>query len=116
MENEQFKNYTEAFEQALAERDAQHYYFRLYIAGMTSRSISAIENIKKICDDRIHGGYRLEIIDIYQQPGIGKKDNIVAVPTLIKILPTPLQRIVGDMSQTEEIILELDLVPTTYQK
>ncbi|HBE20036.1 MAG TPA: thiol-disulfide isomerase [Cyanobacteria bacterium UBA11149] len=110
MDNKQTKNYTEIFEQALAQRDNRHYYFRLYIAGMTPRSLRAIENIKKICDDYINGGYRLEIIDVYQQPGLGKKDNIVAVPTLVKILPTPLQRIVGDMSHTEEIVLELDLL------
>lgn len=112
MKNDPAQNYTEVFEQALALRNNQHFYFRLYIAGMTPRSLSAIENIKKICDDYIQGGYRLEIIDVCQQPGIGKKDNIVAVPTLIKILPSPLQRIVGDMSQTEEIILELDIIPT----
>ncbi len=113
MENESSHNSTEAFEQALTELDDRHYCLRLYIAGTTVHSINALENIKKICEEHLQGRYQLEVIDIYQQPGVSQKEHIVAVPTLIKRLPPPLQRIIGDMSKTEKVIVGLDLVPKT---
>lgn len=85
------------------------YLLRLYIAGMTPRSTLAIQNLHIICEEYLHGRYTLEVIDIYQQPLLAESDQIMAVPTLIRKLPEPLRRFVGDMSNTQEIITGLDI-------
>lgn len=82
---------------------------RLYVTGTTPRSIRAIKNIRKICDEHLPNNYELEIIDIYQQPSLLKGEQIVAVPTLIKKLPLPLRKFIGDLSDSEKILLGLDL-------
>ena len=84
---------------------------RLYVAGQTPNSVRAIENIKRICEEFLKGCYDLEVIDIYQQPVLAKGDQIIAVPTLIKKLPPPLRKFIGDMSATERILVGLDLRP-----
>ncbi len=100
---------TAAFEKVLAEHEDETYVLRLYVTGSTPRSVKAIANIKKICEEYLKGRYNLEIIDIYQQPSLAAGEQIVAVPTLIKKLPLPLRKIIGDMSDTDHIILGLDL-------
>lgn len=85
------------------------YVLRLYVAGQTPNSVRAILNIKKICEQELKGLYDLEIIDLYQQPQLAQGEQIVAVPTLIKELPLPLRRIIGDMSNTERVLVGLDL-------
>lgn len=85
------------------------YILRLYIAGRTPRSVDAITNIKKICEEHLQGRYELEVIDLYQQPQLAQGEQIIAVPTLIKKLPLPLRRIIGDMSNTERVLVGLDL-------
>ena len=97
------------YELALKESGNSYYVLRLYVSGMTPNSIRAIENIRKICAEHLEGRYQLEIIDIYQQPIFAKEGQIVAAPTLVKELPPPLRKFVGDMSQTEKILLGLDL-------
>jgi circadian clock protein KaiB len=100
-----------AFEAAAAAGaipDAQ-YVLRLYITGTTERSTRAIANIRKICEDHLEGRYDLEVIDISQNPTLAEGEQIIAAPTLIKKLPLPLRRFIGDMSQTERILLGLDL-------
>ena len=87
----------------------EQYLLRLYVTGMTARSRRAVENVRKICEAHLQGRYELEIIDIYQQPVLAKGDQIIAAPTLIKKLPLPLRRIIGDMSSTERVLLGLDL-------
>ncbi len=87
------------------------YVLKLYVTGMTPRSTQAIKNIKKICEQHLKGLYDLDVIDIYQQPILAKGEQIVAAPTLIKNLPPPLRRFIGDMSNTEKILLGLDLHP-----
>ena len=87
------------------------YVLKLYVTGMTARSIRAINNIKKICEEHLNGRYDLDVIDIYQQPVLARGEQIVAAPTLIKNLPLPLRRFIGDMSNTEKILLGLDLRP-----
>ncbi|MDP1995040.1 MAG: circadian clock KaiB family protein [Ignavibacteria bacterium] len=87
------------------------YVLRLYVAGTTSNSVRAIENIKRICEEFLKGHYVLEVVDIYQQPVLAKGDQIIAVPTLIKKLPPPLRKFIGDMSSTERILVGLDLRP-----
>jgi len=100
---------TQKFEKMAAEEKDSTYILRLYIAGNTSRSAQAVMNIREICETRLKGRYKLEVIDIYQQPGLAKGEQIIAVPTLIKSLPLPLKKIIGDMSKTERVIFGLDL-------
>jgi circadian clock protein KaiB len=88
----------------------EHYILRLYVTGMTSRSSRAVSNLRAICDEYLEGRYDLEVIDIYQQPALTKGEQIVAAPTLIKKLPLPMRRIIGDMSNRERVLLGLDLV------
>lgn len=83
---------------------------RLYVAGQTPRSLRAVANIHKICADKLDGRYRLEVIDLYQQPQLAQGEQIVALPALIKRLPEPLRMIIGDMSDTEHVVVGLDLL------
>ncbi|MBE3119941.1 MAG: circadian clock protein KaiB [Candidatus Atribacteria bacterium] len=91
------------------EPKADTYVLRLYVAGQTSKSIEAITNIKKICEEKLKGRYVLNVIDLYQQPQLAQGEQIIALPTLIKKLPPPLRRIIGDMSNTERVLVGLDL-------
>ena len=88
---------------------AERYVLRLYVTGMTARSTRAVENVRKICEAHLHGRYDLEVIDIYQQPTLAKGEQIIAAPTLIKKLPLPLRRVIGDLSSTERVLVGLDL-------
>jgi circadian clock protein KaiB len=85
------------------------YILRLYVTGSTSRSAMAITNLKKICEEYLEGRYELEMIDLYLKPGLAKEDQIIAAPTLIKKLPLPFRRIIGDMSNKEKVLFGLDL-------
>jgi len=98
-------------EQAAARPAAGKYVLKLYITGMTPRSQVALRNLEKVCREHLSNNYELEVIDIYQQPNLAKGDQIIAVPTLIKQLPAPLRRLIGDLSQEDRIILGLDLRP-----
>ncbi len=98
-----------ALENAVAEMENQRYVLRLYVAGLTPRSTQAIQNIRRICEEHLSGRYNLEVIDIYQHPTLAEGEQIIAAPTLIKKLPLPLRRFIGDMSGTEKILLGLDL-------
>jgi len=100
---------TEEFEKALAKLDLPKYVLRLYVAGNTLRSMRAIKILKKICEQYLPGRYEIEIIDIYQQPENLEKDHVFAVPTLIKELPPPLQKLVGDLTNVDKVIIALDL-------
>jgi circadian clock protein KaiB len=95
-------------EDAAAEA-AAHYVLRLYVTGNTPRAMRAVVNIRKICEEHLQGRYDLEIIDISEHPTLAEGEQIIAAPTLIKKLPQPLRRFIGDMSQTERILLGLDL-------
>jgi circadian clock protein KaiB len=110
MENEEKpESVTEAFEKALKEVEQENYILRLYVSGNTPNSMRAIMNLRKICDEQLPGRYQLEVIDIQQQPELARGDQIIAVPTLIKKLPLPLRKMIGDLSKTERIIVGLDL-------
>ncbi|MDZ4805786.1 MAG: circadian clock KaiB family protein [Candidatus Eisenbacteria bacterium] len=90
--------------------DAQdRYILRLYVTGMTPRSTQAFAAIKAVCEEHLHGRYDLEVIDIYQHPQLAKDEQIVAVPTLVKKLPAPLRRLIGDLSDMERVLFGLDL-------
>ncbi len=90
---------------------SKEYVLRLYVAGTTSKSIRAVANIKEICESSLKNRYDLEVIDIYQQPVLVKGEQIIAAPTLVKKLPLPLRKFIGDMSDTERILVGLDLKP-----
>lgn len=92
-----------------AARANTHYVLRLYVTGTTSQSTRAISNIRKICEEHLEGRYELEVVDISQHPTLAIGEQIIAAPTLIKRLPLPLRRFIGDMSRTERILLGLDL-------
>ena len=85
------------------------YVLRLYVSGSTLKSARAVENIKRICEQHLKNRYDLEVIDIYQQPNLARDEQIVAVPTLIKRLPPPVRRLIGDLSNTKEVLFGLDL-------
>ena len=84
---------------------------RLYIAGHTPNSVTAIANLKKICEDKLQGKYRIEVVDLLEKPQLAKGDQIVAIPTLVRRLPPPVKKIIGNLSKTESVIVGLDLQP-----
>jgi len=92
------------------------YVLRLYVSGQTPRSVLAIENMRRICAEYLDQRYSLEIIDIYQHPEACQQQQIIAAPTLIKVLPQPLRRIIGDLSDTEKVLVGLDLRPRPVAK
>jgi circadian clock protein KaiB len=85
---------------------------RLYVAGQTPRSIAAFNNLKKICDEHLAGRYKIEVIDLLQNPRLARDEQIVAIPTLVRKLPDPIRRIVGDLSDTERTLVGLQLRPS----
>jgi circadian clock protein KaiB len=93
------------------ERPAGHYKLRLFVTGSTPRSTRAIANMRKICDENLSGRYDLEVVDVYENPEATKELQVIATPTLIKILPEPLRRIIGDLSDREKVLAGLDLKP-----
>lgn len=97
-------------------KEDTRYVLRLYITGMTPRAQEAIRNIRRICEEELQGRYELEIIDVYQQPELAKKEQILAAPTLIRKLPLPLRRLVGDMSNKEKVVIGLELMPEKKNK
>ena len=97
------------FEAAAANLDNARYVLRLYVTGTTRNSERAIVNIRRICEEHLQGRYDLEIVDISQHPALAEGEQIIAAPTLIKKLPLPLRRFIGDMSHTERILLGFDL-------
>ncbi len=104
-----FKDSTAAFEEALAKAGDGKYVLRLFVAGMSPKSVQAIDNIKRICEEYLPGKYQLEVIDIYQYPIFAKDGQIVAAPTLIKELPPPLRKLIGSMEDTERVLVGMDL-------
>jgi len=103
------KDVASDFEKLIHGSAEESYVLRLYVSGTTPQSLRAIDNIKKICEENFKGRYDLEIIDLYQNPELAKEAQVIAAPTLIKKLPLPLRRIIGDMSNTERVIIGLDL-------
>ena len=101
---------SEEFDLKLSELKRGKYILRLYITGSTIRSVLAISNLKKICEEYLEGRYELEVIDLYQHPCLAKDEQIIAAPTLIKKLPLPFRRIIGDMSDKDKVLTGLDLI------
>jgi circadian clock protein KaiB len=111
MERNRGKTNAEEFEKAAAARDRAKYVLRLYVTGMTPKSTQAIANVEKLCKEHLAGRYELKVIDIYQQPKLVQGEQIIATPTLIKKLPLPLRKLIGDMSDTERFLAGIDLKP-----
>ena len=86
------------------------YNLRLYVAGQTPKSVAAIANLKNLCERHLAGRYSIDIVDLMQNPGLAQRDQIVAIPTLVRKLPEPIRRIIGDLSNTERVLLGLDIL------
>jgi circadian clock protein KaiB len=104
-------NQSRGWIEALAQAADEKYSLRLYVTGTTPKSISAISNVKRICETHLKGRYKLEVVDIYQQPALAKGEQIIAAPTLIKELPLPLRKFIGDMTKGDRILIGLNLRP-----
>jgi circadian clock protein KaiB len=98
------------FDRALQSQDLSFYSLRLYITGMSPRSVAALENLRAICEQYLAGRYTLEVVDVLQDPGRAAEANLIAAPTLIRELPLPVRKLLGDMSNTEKVLIGLDLV------
>jgi circadian clock protein KaiB len=93
------------------ESDEDKWILRLYVAGQTNKSITAFENLKKICEERLKSKYKIEVIDLLKNPQLGREHQILALPTLVRKLPVPVRKIIGDLSNTERVLIGLDLKP-----
>lgn len=91
--------------------DDQAWELRLYIGGQTVRSLRAIDNLRRICDEQLAGQYRVEVVDLSEHPQLARVDEIVALPTLVRKLPAPMRRIIGDLSETEKVLVGLEIAP-----
>lgn len=109
MKTESLAVQSRQWQETAARASKEKYLLRLYVSGTTPKSHRAITNIKKICEEHLQGRYTLEVIDIYQQPVLARGEQIIAAPTLIKRLPLPLRKFIGDMTNVDRILLGLDL-------
>lgn len=103
------KSTAEEFEHALRERERRKYVFRLFVTGLTPRSLEAIENVRSLCEQHLKGRYQLDVIDVYKEPEAARKHQIIAAPTLIKELPLPIRKFVGNMTRSDTIVAGLDI-------
>ncbi|HTA28842.1 MAG TPA: circadian clock KaiB family protein [Candidatus Cybelea sp.] len=92
-------------------RPARLWQLRLYVAGQTPKSLAAFSNLKTICESHLNGCYKIEVIDLMEQPQLSKGDQILAIPTLVRKLPQPVRKIIGDLSDTNRVLVGLDLRP-----
>ena len=93
------------------DKTAKEWQLRIYVAGETDKSRKAIENLRKVCEEHLKGMYEIEVIDLMKQPQLAAKDQIFAVPTIIRKLPEPLRKLIGDMSVSEKVLVGLDIKP-----
>jgi circadian clock protein KaiB len=102
---------TTAAKSGLESNEDRQWELRLYVAGQTPKCLAAFANLKKLCEEHMGGHYHIEIIDLLQQPQLAKGDQILAIPTLVRKLPEPVRKIIGDLSNTERVLVGLDLRP-----
>ncbi len=100
-----------ALSEPFGDDSTQRYVLRLFVSGMTTRSTAALATIKALCEHELQGRYELDVVDIYQHPELAVEEQIVAVPTLVRELPEPLRRIIGDLSNEQRLLMGLDLRP-----
>ena len=89
--------------------DGERWLLRQYVAGQTGRSLTALSNLKTICEEHLAGNYTIEVIDLLEKPHLAKGDQILAVPTLVRLIPEPIRKIIGDLSDTERVLVGLDM-------
>lgn len=94
-------------------RPSRRWQMRLYVAGQTPKSLTAFANLKKICEEHLKGRYSIEVIDLLERPQLSRGDQILAIPTLVRKLPQPVRKIIGDLSDTDRVLVGLDLRPAT---
>ena len=94
----------------------QVYELRLYVAGQTPKSIAAFANLRRICEEHLAGKYRIEVVDLLKNPQLAKGDQILAIPTLVRKLPPPIKKIIGDLSNTERVLVGLNLRPVKEKR
>jgi circadian clock protein KaiB len=94
-----------------AAREPEFWNLKLYVAGQTPRCLQAFTNLKKICEEHLKGRYRIQIIDLLENPQLARGDQIIAIPTVVRQLPPPIRKIIGDLSQTERVLVGLDVQP-----
>ena len=94
-----------------SEEGVKTWELRLYVAGQTPKSMAAFSNLKKLCEERLQGQYRIEVIDLLENPALAKGDQILAIPTLVRKLPEPIKKIIGDLSNKERVLVGLNLIP-----
>lgn len=111
MSEEQSEDKSKIFEQLTDDEAQKQFLLRLYVTGLTPRSTQAIDSIKDICEAELKGRYQLEVVDLAKQPELAKEENIIAAPTLVKKLPLPLRRLIGDLSNKDRVLIGLDLRP-----
>ena len=97
--------------EAQAPQGEERWFLHLYVAGQTLKSVAAFDNLKRICEQQLQGRYTIEVIDLLKKPRLAKDDQILAIPTLVRKLPPPVRRIIGDLSETERVLVGLDLRP-----
>lgn len=93
------------------ESENDKWVLRLYVAGQTPKALTALKNLEKICEEQLHGKFTIEVIDLLINPQLGAEDQILALPTLVRKLPVPVRKIIGDLSNTERVLVGLDLLP-----
>ncbi|MDQ1425111.1 MAG: circadian clock protein KaiB [Acidimicrobiaceae bacterium] len=91
----------------------EHWHLRLYVAGQSPKSLQAITNLTNLCNEHLAGRYEIEIIDLVDDPSLAQSDDILAIPTLIRRLPSPIRRVIGDMSDSNRVLVGLQLIPAT---
>ncbi|GAB2976124.1 circadian clock KaiB family protein [Mucilaginibacter puniceus] len=92
--------------------EAKAYELRLYVAGKTAKSVTALNNLKKYCEEHLKGRYKIEVIDLLEQPQLAEGDQIFAIPTLVRKVPEPIRKIIGDLSNEEKVLVGLNIIPT----
>lgn len=102
---------TEDISKVSNEKQTEFYTLRLYVAGQTPKSVQAFQNLQKICDTYLAGRYKIEVIDLLKNPKLARGDQILAIPTLVRRLPPPIRKIIGDLSNTERVLVGLDIIP-----
>jgi circadian clock protein KaiB len=93
-----------------AERQSGFYHLRLYVAGQTPKSVKALANLKAMCEEHLAGKYQIEVVDLVETPQLARSDQILAIPTLVRRLPSPIRKIIGDLSNSERVLVGLDIV------
>ena len=105
-----------ASEETVVQLDPDVWELRLYVAGQTAKSVAAIANLQRICDEHLPGRYKIEVVDLLKQPQLARGDQIIALPTLVRKLPNPMRKIIGDLSNTEKTLVGLQIRPAGEAK